>query len=93
MSIVHRPEAILESVTSVKWTVISLFREPFGVDSRTGGTSSIQGGDEQNQTKVVNDEDAMVGHLHLLVQGIRQLQQLQIFQEGHSRDGDDEGQH
>ena len=36
--------------------------EPFGVDPRPGGTSSTQGGDGQNQTKVVSDEDAMVGH-------------------------------
>ncbi|CAE7197513.1 GIP, partial [Symbiodinium sp. KB8] len=42
------------------------------------GTSSTQNVDGQNQSKVVGDEDAMVGHLHLLVQGMRQLQQLQI---------------
>ncbi|CAE7259551.1 RE1, partial [Symbiodinium microadriaticum] len=53
-------------------------QEPFGVDPRTGGTSSTQNVDGQNQSKVVGDEDAMVGHLHLLVQGMRQLQQLQI---------------
>ncbi|CAE6948284.1 unnamed protein product [Symbiodinium sp. KB8] len=53
-------------------------QEPSGVDFQAGGTSFAQNADGQNRSKVVGDEDAMVGHLHLLVQGMRQLQQLQI---------------
>ena len=53
-------------------------QEPRGVDHEAGGTFTEKGVEGQNQPKVVADEDAMVGHLHLLVQGMRQLQQLQI---------------
>ncbi|CAE7215721.1 GIP, partial [Symbiodinium necroappetens] len=52
--------------------------EPRGVDHEAGGTFTERGVEGQSQPKVVADEDAMVGHLHLLVQGMRQLQQLQI---------------
>ena len=49
-----------------------------GTNHGMSGTSAANEAGEPSRTVGGNEEGDMVGHLHLLVQGMRQLQQLQI---------------